>query len=463
MATTDIQAFHTSPAGAGPRGAIVFIHGFQGDIAATWGNFPTLLAADPRLAGWDMYGFRYSTRLLPDIVGLWRADAPLTELALLLHTSVENSVLRDAASLVLIAHSMGGLIVQRAVLTYPALRQRVTHLFLFGTPSAGLGKASPFFFWKRQFRDMAEDSPFIHQLRHDWQQQIGEPPPFDFLVTAGELDQFVPPWSSLQPFPEARRRVVPGDHVSMIKPTTATSRCVELIGRRLTHRAEEAGPASALLVAVESQQFQAAIDRWWPHRAALDDDATVQLALALESVGRQQDAIDLLEAYMQRQQRPATDALGVLAGRLKRRWLVERRRQDAERALALYRRGYDAAAQEGNHDQAFYLGINVAFMELAYGHDHHAARAIATAVLQHCHSATNPQQRLWRLATEAEAALVLGQLAAAYNAYGQAVAEGPEPWQVRSMQAQAIRMADLVGADDAFIERLQGVFRGETP
>jgi hypothetical protein len=216
-------------------------------------------------------------------------------------------------------------------------------------------------------------------------------------------------------------------------------------------------------VAVESRQFQAAIAQWWPHRTELDEDATVQLALALESVGRQPDAIALLETYMESQNRRGTDALGVLAGRLKRRWLVERRRQDAERALALYRRGYDAAVQRQDPAQAFYLGINVAFMELAYGHDLHASRAMAEAVLQHCRNSTAPKQRQWQLATEGEAHLVLGHLEHALPAYAGAVAAHPEPWELRSMQQQALRLADLVGADDAFIERLQRVFRGENP
>jgi len=58
------------------------------------------------------------------------------------------------------------------------------------------------------------------------------------------------------------------------------------------------------------------------------------------------------------------------AGRaLKRRWLLEHRLSDATRAFALYQKAYSLAAARGDHAQAYYHGINVAFMELAYRSD----------------------------------------------------------------------------------------------
>jgi hypothetical protein len=41
--------------------AVVFIHGFSGDPAKTWGQFPSFVAADPRLSDWDIYSFGYTT------------------------------------------------------------------------------------------------------------------------------------------------------------------------------------------------------------------------------------------------------------------------------------------------------------------------------------------------------------------------------------------------------------------
>jgi hypothetical protein len=65
-----------------------------------------------------------------------------------------------------------------------------------------------------------------------------------------------------------------------------------------------------------------------------------------ESVGRQGDAIDMLTKADPR----GTDPIGVLAGRLKRRWLVEHKRSDAEQALSLY--GQALARAERKPDAA---------------------------------------------------------------------------------------------------------------
>jgi len=72
---------------------------------------------------------------------------------------------------------------------------------------------------------------------------------------------------------------------------------------------------------------------------------------------------------------------------------VERRRTDVEKAMELYHRGYSKAAdkQPPDHDQAYYHGINLAYLELAYGGDYHAAREQANAVLEHCKAAVSPK------------------------------------------------------------------------
>src|SRR3954447_2484409 len=68
----------------GTRVAIVFLHGFGGDPAATWGKFPAFIAGEPGLADWDIFSIGYDTRFTPVIVGIWSANAPLDRLAFLL-------------------------------------------------------------------------------------------------------------------------------------------------------------------------------------------------------------------------------------------------------------------------------------------------------------------------------------------------------------------------------------------
>ena len=116
--------------------AVVFLHGFTGGRDDTWDRFPLLLgSATP---DWDIFTVGYATTLLPDVVGIWSADPDLPILATLLRTQLGIAPLQPIRTLALIAHSMGGLIVQKALVDDPSLAARVGHVILFGTPSGSL-------------------------------------------------------------------------------------------------------------------------------------------------------------------------------------------------------------------------------------------------------------------------------------------------------------------------------------
>jgi len=113
----------------------------------------------------------------------------------------------------------------------------------------------------------------------------------------------------------------------------------------------------------------------WDRRDKLTSEAVVRLALALRETGRPDDAMKLLEQHAEND----TDAMGTLAGQFKRRWLLEDTKDDAERAQALYQRGYDKSQAAQNWPQAFYHGINIAFMLFSYKNDRAAAQALVTS------------------------------------------------------------------------------------
>lgn len=419
------------------KAAIVMLHGFSGDARKTWGNFPALLESQPALDHWDIYSLGYTTSLTFDVAGIWAADPAIVTLGGLLSTAANVSPLDSYDAIALVAHSMGGLMAQRALLLDPELRKRVSHLLLFGTPSAGLTKASPFAFWKRQVRDMASDSAFITSLRQEWSQSILPSSPFTFVAVAGDRDEFVPISSSLDPFPAPQRRVVNGNHLEIVKPSSADHLGFKVAVKTLCGDGT-LGLFDTARLAIESRQFQHAIDALWPVRAELDDDGLVALALALDSVNRRAEAIELLRASTH----AGTDPMGVLAGRLKRRWLAEHRRDDAMQAMALYQAALEQSAGT-NAAQTFYHAINCAFMALAFSGDAAAARDYATRALAAC--AASGSDNLWRHATEGEAQLYLGQTDASMAAYTRAMTRGPQPWQAASMYQQAVRAADLTG------------------
>ena len=92
--------------------AAVFLHGFSGDRDDTWDRLPGLLGT--AVADWDIYTLGYATTFRPDFLGVWSADPDLPILATMMTTQASIDPLRRYGSLAVVAHSMGGLIVQRA-------------------------------------------------------------------------------------------------------------------------------------------------------------------------------------------------------------------------------------------------------------------------------------------------------------------------------------------------------------
>lgn len=429
--------------------AVIFIHGFTGNITETWGNFPSFLLQQPALNQWDIISLGYSTTLAPDLSGVWSADAPIDRLATLLRTTVSVG-LPPYKALAILAHSMGGLVLQRALVDDPSFAGKVTHMFLFGTPSNGLKKASPIGFFKRQLRDMAEDGVFIGDLREKWGKAFGAATPFIFWAVAGERDEFVPSASSLDVFPRNNQAVIPGDHLSIVKPQTEDHLGLQLVVRTVVGAAAPAGPWNSARVAVESRDYHRAISMLEGHASDLDEGGVVQLALAYDSIGRAADAIKLLEDHG----RNRTNAMGTLAGRLKRRWILERRKEDCDRALKLYSDALQLAQEQNLPDQVYYQAINVAFLRLATGNRQEALE-LARQTLEY---AQHGDQLHWKLATRGEAFLILGDIESAVDAYTQALKTQPSVREIESMYKQAMWIAELQ-KDQKAVLALNNVFR----
>lgn len=440
--------------------AIVFIHGYAGELAATWGMFPSLLAAAPALHDWDILSIGYATSLVPDLCYLWSRKPSIATLADLLRAHLRDGRLAPYRRIALLAHSMGGLVAQRALIDDGAVRDRMGHLLLYGTPSDGLRRARPFKFWNRQVRDLAADSDFMCDLRQRRAPLFADPP-FTFCTVAGDEDDFVPRTTSLDPFDARFHRVVPGNHLVIVKPPSSSHLGVRVALSAIVGGAAPLGPWSAARVAVERGAFQQAIQQLEPHADELDPHAAVQLALALEEMGRRDEALELIARYKDQH----TDASGVLAGRLKRRWRHERRYRDAVDARTLYEEGYHRAAAASDDPQAFYLAINVAFMEIAMDPSAPAARQRSEAWARQAldHAARSPWD-IWRAATEGEAYLILGQPELALEHYRQAITMQPTPRELSSMFQQAYHIADILfppapDGSDPMAERLDELFR----
>ncbi|MCB9831590.1 MAG: alpha/beta hydrolase [Planctomycetes bacterium] len=446
----------------GKRNAVVFIHGFCGEATKTWGSFGELLAATPACRDVDVLSFGYDTNLRPDLIGLWRAAPDIATAAMQLTTTARHE-LGNYESFDFVGHSMGGLVLQRAILDDLDLRRRTRALVCFGTPSSGLVKAWPFRLpifrhLNRQVADMAEGGRFITSLRHDWNQAFGDRPPFRFLAVAGAADEFVPRSSSQMAFAGEFRAVVAGDHLSMVKPKAgdenANDGSLSLLADFLGATGYPPGVPAAHL-ARQRGDFRRTIDTLGARPAELDRKALGQLALAYDGLGQAETAIAILEQLGDR----GTDAMGILAGRYKRRWRVERKEADARKALEIYEKAYGESGKD--EDQRYYHAINVAFMTLAFLDDEGAARDWARRAHDHVEAAeaasARSSARHWRPATRGEARLIEGELEQGLAAYREALAQGPELWEIKSMYRQALFIADL-RRDEALLERLGSLF-----
>jgi pimeloyl-ACP methyl ester carboxylesterase len=372
---------------------IIFLHGFAGTAHATFGMMPAFTAGEPRLQEWDIVCMGYPTGLSPDITGVWSADPDLRSLSAYFSDTVKRYFTRYR-KLTIVAHSMGGLIAQRALLD-GGFADQVDGLLCYGTPSHGLRKAKLGKLFKRQVRDMDPDSDFIRRLRADWSAQFA-PPPFRLSVIAGLRDQFVPPQSSHGPFERSVHVHVLGNHLEMVKPEERRADSFVHLVQHLT-----GGPSARPSPAPQPSAAGRSI---------------VEQALTLELLGREDDAIALLSAHVEGD----LDVRGTLAGRYKRRWLrdPDRHWTDGSAAAALYEETYEEAQRRNDPVQAAYEGINAAFMRLAYWDDPVAAAQLAEQVLPHAR-ASRPDR--WASATEAEVRLHLREPARALDLYRKAL------------------------------------------
>jgi hypothetical protein len=447
------EAHLTSVRAEGGDAAVLFLHGFA-STGSPFGRFPELLTREPALAGWDVHLVGYNTGFGPDLQRVWAADPSIDLLAGYLRTRLTLDPLDDYAGIAIVAHSMGGLVAQTALLADSELADRVSHLFCFGTPSGGLRSARWGGFLKRQVSDMAAGGEFIGSLRERWDERFGCARPFDLWVVAGDRDAFVPASSSLAPFPSEVQLVVPGDHLEIVDVQASGSMSALIVVEGIVGGAAPAGPWNSARVAVERREFDRAIRELLPDAARLDEAHLVDLALALEGSGRRDEAIEVLREHAGKH---STDAKGTLAGRLKRNWLAEGLKEDAEAARQLYAQSLAAATEADDNEQAYYHAINVAFMELAFRSDRVAARAAAELALESCAEAP---ASYWRSATEGEAHLYLEGWPEAVAAYRDAVALDPSPRELESTYAQASAIAAELGASRELRAELDEVFRG---
>lgn len=451
----------------GNETGIVFIHGYSGEAEKTWGKLPWILATEPSLREWDVVSLGYPSSLIASLRGIWKKawirQPPLQTLADGLHTRFTYvEPLKSYRQVVLVAHSMGGLVVQRALLDSDTVRKKAYQVFLFGTPCGGLPLAARLRWINPQVRDMAAGGDFIRELRRGWE-ALGSNRAFQFLSIQGEEDAFVTEKSTRGPFhcldglhfPREEWDTVAGNHVEMVKPLNREDEAPQLLIGRILGDAAPSGPWSSAWVARSKAEARETIERLGAHPAGLDAQALVSLALAYDTIGERQKAMEVLHLVKE----DDADGMGTLGGRFKRAWQDEHRASDAEQALAWYTRGYETAVRLEQPRLAYYNGINLAYLRLAAQADLEGARKVARDVLEWVSRSTEPDPP-WKAATQAEALAYLGDIGGALTKYREALASEPRPaaWAIASMYRQAKKVAHHLPSP-SLSEGVERVFR----
>lgn len=322
---------------AGSERVLVFLHGSGRDTSRTYGMLPSFVTGDRRLRDWDVYSLGLPDPLRPDVGGTWSLTVPLAERARAVREELESPPFAGRR-LSLVAHSFGGLVLQRALVDGD-FAERVDHLLLFGVPSAGLRKSRLHRFLDLREEEVRPDGEFLTDLARRRLPLLADPP-FEFRVFAGLDDRLVPPSSSLEPFREEFRAHVTGDHLEMVRPPSAESSCVRRIQQALAGHYTTALPDDVR-----------------------DPSEIVGRARAMELAGSLDRAVDLLRKH--HREDPAVAC--AFAEICKRRWLASDGQLESEGQLAreLYLEAFECALYLGLDNAAGDAGIEAAFMTLA--------------------------------------------------------------------------------------------------
>jgi hypothetical protein len=131
--------------------------------------------------------------------------------------------------------------------------------------------------------------------------------------------------------------------------------------------------------------------------------------------------------------------------------------------MAHYTKGYDLAREAKDLRQAYYDGINLAFLALVFQGKRADARDRAQEVLhicRQCEEAGDADE--WVDATRGEAELILGNDERAFEAYRRFVAASNDPWKLSSTYLNARTIAAEFGKRE-LARRLGQIFDDPNP
>ena len=215
--------------------AVVFIHGIFGDTLGTWTNasgasFFKLLNQDPSAGGkLDMFAFGYTSKLIG------HGSFTIQEAANSLHERLKFHGVLDYPAIVFVAHSMGGLVVFRELLTHREILDRVPLIALYGTPQEGsqIAVIATRLSANPALADMlpADANSYLQGVNDEWKAASHDRPipvvcGYEKLPTGGIT---IVPWTSATRFCTGPADPIEANHIGLVKPDRPNHESIVLL------------------------------------------------------------------------------------------------------------------------------------------------------------------------------------------------------------------------------------------
>lgn len=150
---------------------IVFVHGIFGDADGTWSYspsiyWPRLLLTDETFQDSDVYVASYAS---PYLGNTMTVDEVATNLK---NRLVSDGIFSKHREVVFVCHSLGGLVVQRLLLTFREYAQQVPFIYFFSTPETGaqIAKLGGVFSADPLLKEMfpGDSNDYLLNLENEW-------------------------------------------------------------------------------------------------------------------------------------------------------------------------------------------------------------------------------------------------------------------------------------------------------
>lgn len=206
---------------------VIFVHGLGGN-ESTWSDFPRLIKEDPKLdLSIDFMNYPTPFLGIKFLYFLQHEYQAIEDLAKSLKTLIDEKYC-DANEIVLVGHSMGGLVIRKYLLEeVVAGRQlKVSKAILYSVPNRGaslatlVGRISPF--KNPHLYQLSKQSEFIKLLNESWCRSKIEALVDITIVVAGN-DKIVTVDSAEGVFQHLEPKQIPGvGHIDVVKPRSSS-------------------------------------------------------------------------------------------------------------------------------------------------------------------------------------------------------------------------------------------------